>query len=200
MQAMRKAQIARELGVSKGRVSQYLKMGMPVLSGGQSVDLDAAREWVQQNVDPVRKIGQNPAPRTSRRKQATAPAEGEPLDLAHEKARLTKAQADRAEGENALRTGTLLERSEVVAAWQAVFISVRAKLLSLPTRMSARIAGMSTPAQIQAALTEVIHEALHDLSNTRVVASNPDALPAETVGLPRTKSPRKEKEAAHAER
>lgn len=55
MQAMRKAHIARELGVTAGRVSQYITQGMPVLPDGK-IDLDAARRWVASNLDPTRRV------------------------------------------------------------------------------------------------------------------------------------------------
>ena len=44
-----KAQLARDLGVSRARVTQYADMGMPVLSDGK-LDKAACLDWLRQNV------------------------------------------------------------------------------------------------------------------------------------------------------
>ncbi|MGO9230805.1 MAG: hypothetical protein ACLQKA_16570 [Bryobacteraceae bacterium] len=45
-----KSELARRLDVSKGRVSQLIRQGMPVLPSGL-VDLDACCRWIDQHVD-----------------------------------------------------------------------------------------------------------------------------------------------------
>lgn len=45
-----KSQLARELGISRQRVSQLVKRGLPTRSDGY-VDLQAACEWVVANLD-----------------------------------------------------------------------------------------------------------------------------------------------------
>ena len=44
-----KAELARRLGLSKPRVSQYIGMGLPVLPDG-AVDYQAAVAWIAANV------------------------------------------------------------------------------------------------------------------------------------------------------
>jgi transcriptional regulator with XRE-family HTH domain len=46
-----KSALAEKLGVSRGRISQYLRMGLPVNENG-SVDEAAAKAWVEQHVLP----------------------------------------------------------------------------------------------------------------------------------------------------
>lgn len=49
MTTITKAALAAELGISKARVSQYCKDGLPVLSTGK-LDRDAALNWIKANV------------------------------------------------------------------------------------------------------------------------------------------------------
>ena len=80
-----KANFAREIGVSKARVSQLLKLGLPVLANGR-LDREQALDWYRANITPpMIKLGrQNP---TLAQMQASDPAPTE------EEARLiTKAQ------------------------------------------------------------------------------------------------------------
>lgn len=50
MAVITKSQLADHLGITRGRVSQYLKMGLPVRTDGR-VDLSAALNWIKSNVD-----------------------------------------------------------------------------------------------------------------------------------------------------
>jgi len=59
-QNVSKSQIARELSVSKGRVSQLIKAGMPVGADG-NINLERAREWYTTHVRP--RMKPNSAPR-----------------------------------------------------------------------------------------------------------------------------------------
>lgn len=53
MQVLRKSMMAEVLGVSRGRLSQYIKAGLPVEPNG-TIDEAKARRWIADNVDPVR--------------------------------------------------------------------------------------------------------------------------------------------------
>lgn len=53
MQVLRKSLMAKVLGVSRGRLSQYIKTGLPVEPNG-TIDEAKARRWIADNVDPVR--------------------------------------------------------------------------------------------------------------------------------------------------
>lgn len=52
MQVVTKAEFARRLGVTRGRVSQYAAMGMPVRLD-RRLDLSVALQWVRDNIGPT---------------------------------------------------------------------------------------------------------------------------------------------------
>jgi hypothetical protein len=54
--SVKKAEAARILNVSKARVTQYVKAGMPVRPDG-SVDIAEAQAWVAKNIDPAKRAG-----------------------------------------------------------------------------------------------------------------------------------------------
>jgi len=49
MTVVRKSELARRLGVSRPRVSQFVSLGLPVRDDGR-VELERACEWVLDNV------------------------------------------------------------------------------------------------------------------------------------------------------
>ena len=44
-----KSALAAELGITKGRVSQYVKMGLPVRSDSK-LDREVALHWIERNI------------------------------------------------------------------------------------------------------------------------------------------------------
>lgn len=54
------AELARRLGLSRGRISQYRGMGMPILEDGK-VNLADALDWIAKNVDPTRRKSEGEA-------------------------------------------------------------------------------------------------------------------------------------------
>ncbi|MBU8544329.1 MULTISPECIES: hypothetical protein [Roseomonadaceae] len=54
--SVKRAEAARILNVSKARITQYVKDGMPSLADG-SIDIDAARRWLNDNIDPAKRAG-----------------------------------------------------------------------------------------------------------------------------------------------
>ncbi|NKE43424.1 hypothetical protein HB662_01450 [Roseomonas frigidaquae] len=54
--AVKRAEAARILGVNRARITQYVKMGMPSLQDG-SIDVEAARQWIAANIDPMKRLG-----------------------------------------------------------------------------------------------------------------------------------------------
>lgn len=55
---IRKSELARELGISKARVSQLLRLGMPALSNGR-LDRASALEWIARTQSPAGRNGAN---------------------------------------------------------------------------------------------------------------------------------------------
>lgn len=93
-------------------------------------------------------------------------ATGSSID-AH-KARLAAAKADQAEMKNAELRGELLPRGGVKSAVQGAFARVRARLLALPNKAAPQVVTLKEVVPIQEKLTELVHEALAELSATQV--------------------------------
>lgn len=77
-----KAEFGRRLGITRGRVSHLVKMGMPVRPDGK-VDEAAARAWYDAHIDPSRRRGRPvmgatdaPGPNATVRETATSTAPG----------------------------------------------------------------------------------------------------------------------------
>ena len=68
-----------------------------------------------------------------------------------------------AEYEEKKVSGALIEVDLVRAEWQQILANVRAKLLSLPTKLAAQAMSAGTLAEMEALLTEGVHEALQEL-------------------------------------
>ena len=118
------AELADWLGLSSGRVNQMARDGLlprETLPGGYGFPLKAA----------VRAYAEHARAAAARR--AADP------ELAAEKLRLTKANADRAEQAAARDRGDLLDATEVAKAWTATLTDLRAALLAIPERVSARL-------------------------------------------------------------
>jgi phage terminase Nu1 subunit (DNA packaging protein) len=92
---------------------------------------------------------------------------GQLASLDAEKTRLAAAQADKHELENAVRRGELLSIESISKAWSYVITSVRAKLLSLPTKCAPELAMMNDPGSIRDRLTTELHAALSEAADYR---------------------------------
>ena len=162
MVVTRKA-FARELGVTLARLSQYAKLGMPVVDGG--LDREAALGWIAHNIIP--QGGQNAgkgADRVNkmRRSKATTTA-GELLDPPQERARRDRAATRRLELENAAREGELLPADEVRSVWGRIVALIRTALLGMPSKLAARLANKPAP-EIQAILALEVSDILTALA------------------------------------
>ncbi len=169
-----KSQLAQELGVTRGAVTGYVRRGMPVDFNGE-LNRAEALAWIRGGVEPhhadrgaavAADVSENTAePRTGRR----GDGDGRTA-LADERARLACAQADMQEMKNAALRGALLPRDEVPAAVQACFSLVRARLIAIPTRAAPQVVLLKSMPEVKALLTALIHEALQELAETKVVA------------------------------
>ena len=81
-----------------------------------------------------------------------------------EKTRLTSAQADKIELENAVRQGKLLEASECERAWSGLVGNSRARLLAIPSKLAPELAITNDPIAVENRLKLAIHEVLWELS------------------------------------
>lgn len=92
---------------------------------------------------------------------------GDFLDLEQQKARLAKEQADKHALENATRRGELLECSVVERTWSSIFTALRARALSLPTKVAAELATMKDANRIRDRLTDEVHQILAEAAAYR---------------------------------
>ena len=90
-----------------------------------------------------------------------------------QRARLTKARADMAEMERQQLAAELIPADDVEAAWSAVTLALRARLLSIPTKAVPRLLAAKDAVQISEVLRDQISEALDELANLRVEVSQP---------------------------
>jgi phage terminase Nu1 subunit (DNA packaging protein) len=84
------------------------------------------------------------------------------ITLIEERARLTKMQADMATLDYAKRLGNLLEKDEVVRAWAGMVAACRARLLSIPVKVTPALDGLERMER-KTKIEEAIFEALSEL-------------------------------------
>jgi len=82
-----------------------------------------------------------------------------------DKSRKLAAEADMAEMERDLQAGTLLEATEVQRVWSQQCAMMRASLLALPNRVAPAIDPLSSVGERAALITDLVHEALANLSS-----------------------------------
>lgn len=93
------------------------------------------------------------------------------VDYHTEKARKIKAEADIAEIEAAKLRGEVVEADEVKRAWLVILGEVRAQLIGpVPTRIGARLIGVTEEAQIKSVVKDEISLAMAAAANADVEA------------------------------
>ena len=94
--------------------------------------------------------------------RATEDGGGSELD--HERTRLTRAQADKTELEVAELRAELVRAPVIGLHWQAMVAAMRAKLLSLPSKVAPQVAGPDSLSRTQELIQAVVHEALAEIA------------------------------------
>jgi hypothetical protein len=149
------------LDLGPQRLTQLVQAGIVIRIGHDRYDPSSVRRYVQWQ----RASGTNGASAWNAARTA----------LATERARI--ARLNRKE-----REGALLPADEVSEAGAAVAICLRDKLLTLPSKLAARVVTL-TPAKAERLLREQIRECLEELSRLSVISDSPrrrrraDALP-----------------------
>ena len=64
-----------------------------------------------------------------------------------------------------LMEGKLINAKEALVEWQNAIANVKAKLIAIPTKTALELSGLISPEDMQFRLTQVINEALAELSN-----------------------------------
>jgi len=95
--------------------------------------------------------------------------EGGGLNLNAQKARLARAQAERAELDLQERRGELLERSSVQANVRGICAAARDRLLGIPERAAPIVVTLSTAAEVFAHFTTTVATALDSLQTREFI-------------------------------
>lgn len=148
-------EIAVLLGVNAHTICKWERDGFPIAKRGRRGVASMYREsdgraWLQARED---------AARTAK-----------PIDVAQERARKERAQAELTEQTFQTRAKNLLPRDEVEAAWGAEQKAVRTKLLALPTAYADRVhraAVLDGVDGVEDALKEAVYDVLRELADGR---------------------------------
>jgi phage terminase Nu1 subunit (DNA packaging protein) len=89
------------------------------------------------------------------------------LDLAKERARLAKEQADAKEMENAVERGDLVYISEIVEEFKEQLMKCKTKLFAVPTKIAAEAHAAATVTEVQDLMHKAIEEATNELIGYR---------------------------------
>jgi phage terminase Nu1 subunit (DNA packaging protein) len=89
-------------------------------------------------------------------------------DLAAERARLARAQAEAQEMKNAQARGELICAGEAEATMVGVMSAVRARLLALPTSCAPLVAEIDRPAECEEVLRTHLYDAMHEIADTKI--------------------------------
>ncbi len=154
-----RSELAQAFNVTPQRITIWASEGMPVADRGgrgreSRYDLAAVVDWqVQRRVQQARESGTGGA--------------GGPVDLAAERARLTKAQTARALLEIGLKRRELLPAAEVEAVWGGCVQAVRTALLAIPQAITERctVAASQGQAAVEAVIKAAIYDALRSLAH-----------------------------------
>lgn len=136
--------LAQELGISTGMVTQLKRQGMPTDS------VAAAAQWRAANVRPYDRSETSP----------TAPT-----GYHEARARREAAEADLAELKLAELRGELIRVEVVRSSLAGVFASTRDRLMQLPDRLATVLAAEGDRDKVHVLLADEIHHALTQLAS-----------------------------------
>lgn len=156
--------LARQLGITPGRVSQLAKAGMPIFS------VEAARAWRAQHVAPIA-TGKDQADDPMPGEQAPASGwddDGDqaPAGYLQSRARREAAEASMAEMRERELSGELIRVAAVESVWAAGMAQMREALLQIPSRIGPQLASESDDGAVICMLDAEINAALAALSKT----------------------------------
>jgi len=152
-QILSKAELARKLKLSRARVSQLSREGLPVLASGK-VELQAALNWISSHVDRSRNVGRAPGSAHAPIPAQFAATPNPPMQadagraLLIARAKKTLAEARRAERLERHQAGELVERTEAAAYAANFSMLVRDHVLIQPDRLAERLAATNDRAEV----------------------------------------------------
>ena len=148
-----KAELARRVGLTTGRISQLVREGLPVLPDGK-VDPDRAERWLETALDP-------------QRRQAAKPGKGHAGNVADLRAGKLRHEAALLDLEYRKRRGELVDRAAVADALFKRARQDRDSWLAMPNRIAASIASETGAdvAKLYAALDREVRAQLATLAD-----------------------------------
>jgi len=143
-----KAEAAAILGVSVRHLHRLDDGQDPPPWTGEGYDCQRFGEWLRRQF----------------RREAGITDDGEVYDYETERARLTKAQADKTELESQELRGEMVRVAEVVEEWARQVSAARARSLSVPTKAAPRARTAATDEEAAKVIEVEVLEALQELS------------------------------------
>jgi len=142
-------ELAEHLDLSPKRISELIRDGiLPSKMGRSPINIDVCRIAY---ISYLRKLG------GYNKKSGTA-------DIAEEKTRLTKAQADKAELEVSSLEGQLIPAKLVQDTWADLIANVRIRLLGLPSRIAHHVIIVDTYQEAELIIKDQVYETLDELA------------------------------------
>jgi phage terminase Nu1 subunit (DNA packaging protein) len=143
-------ELAEHLDLSTKRISELIRDGiLPSKMGRSPLNLDVCRIAY---ISYLRKLG-------GYNKRSGGG------DIAQQKTRLTKAQADKAELEVSELEGQLIPAQLVQDTWTDFVANARAKLLALPSKIAHQVIALDKYAEAELLIKENVNDALLELSD-----------------------------------
>jgi phage terminase Nu1 subunit (DNA packaging protein) len=159
MSPLTQAQAAEIVGLTARRLRQLQDEGTgPAHTAGGQYDPKEVGRWYRQRL--LSEMG--------------VANDGQAYDYEAERARLTKAQADKTELEAAELAGSLVRVDEVEAEWSRMLGSMRSRLLSLPSKAGPRVRVALNDEEAAALIEAEILEALQELSTDGIPPTTRD--------------------------
>ena len=148
--------VAEHLDLSTKRISELIRDGiLPSKLGRSPLNIDVCRIAY---ISYLRKLG-------GYNKRSGSG------DIAEEKTRLTKAQADKAELEVSSLEGELIPAQLVQDTWADFVASIRAKLLGLPSKVAHQVLIAENYQDAELIIKDQVYEALDELAESNGIPS-----------------------------
>jgi len=97
-------------------------------------------------------------------------------NIANERARLIKMQADKLAMEIDEEKGRLLDADKATRAWDNLIARCRAVLLGIPNKLANQVVAINNPEEVAQLLKKAIYEALEELSTTENIGEDLDEI------------------------
>ena len=147
-QPVTQAELARDLGISRARVTHHVKSGLLKFENGK-IDLDEAKRQLEKKLDPSKRRGK----------------ESGGLDYWKEKAKSERFKNLLLEIEYREKKGKLIDLETASSLWERVIMACRSRLLAIPSKAAPELVTCKTIPELKETLERDIHQALQELAS-----------------------------------